>query len=661
MLALHGVVEANLEGAKLAGTVKTPRLLINLSDVRRFASWGMAEWMNFLKATQELDLYFVEVSTYAIQQISQVTGLLGHGKLISFYAPFRCSTCGEERDEIIVCAQEPAKLRELLDSTRPCPACAGTARINRHQADVAVSVTSKAGYDIDDDVANFLRTQFKYEITPNLSKFRALRRKTGRNTYLRLSGNLATVPAKKLALAAEGTTVVDLSRVMFDPTQLTAWREFIAAASPSVDSLQLLDCPPDFFEYAVSAADLDSPKLKVRTFVQTYVCPKCSTHSGAMIDVANQLEELISGVLPPQRCPSCKFEIPAPMSHGPITRLPARERDHELDRFLDKARQEPDDKLDNALAVRAAKKSGGAVTTRTVFIGSALAAVLVGAIVVVAMYAFKKDTPVVAEQGSQGQQQQPQAPQYQRPEWILSDTPSSAYCQEMIGRMMCVGVSAYATDRDGAVVAANDAALDELVNLIGIRISDEWFRDNVLAGYSSARTKSLAAMQNAGPRADDNAVRTVRHKVAELLLASGGPAVPAQRSDWYWEEYERGNGQGTEFLVFVRYDVSVESLNSLVKQYGSPTTVQGSSVMTAFPGLAWQYPAFGGGVMLSSVKGALATAGFKPLQIITAVNDQPVADALALAKQVNDVAKGVELQLTARHGDAEPTKIAFKP
>ncbi|MDX2091898.1 MAG: hypothetical protein SFX73_28810 [Kofleriaceae bacterium] len=656
MLSLHGVVEANLEGKKLASSVKTPKVLINLREVRRFASWGMAEWMNFLRATQELDLYFIECSTYAIQQISQITGLLGHGKLVSFHAPFRCGTCGEERDEIIVVAQEPAKLRELLDSVRACPACGGTSRINRHQADVAVAVTSKAGYDIDDDVAAFLRAQYKYEITPNLSKFRALRRKQGRNTFLRLSGNLGTLPAKKLALAAEGTTVIDISRVNFDPAHLTAWRDFIASASPNVDSLQLLDCPPSFFDYAVSPEDLDSPKLKVRTFVQTYVCPKCSTHSGLMIDVAQQLEELIGGVLPSHRCPSCKFEIPPPFVHGPIQRLPARERDHELDRFIDKVRHEPDDKLENALAARVTKKSSGVATQRTVFIGSALAAVLVGAIVLVVMFVFKKDAPVVTAQPTP----RDPGPQFQRPEWILSDTPSSAYCQEMIGRMMCVGVSPYGTDRDAAVIAANDAAIDELVNLVGIRISDDWFRDNVLAGYSSARTKALAAMQNAGPRADDPSVRAVRHKVAELFLASGGPSVPAQRSDWYWEEYERGGGKGTEFLVFVRYDVSVEALSALVKRYGATSSLSDSTILTAFPGLAWQYPGFAGGVMLSTVKGALASAGFKPLQVITAVNETALTDALQLIKQLSE-GKGTELVLTARQGDGEATKIAFKP
>lgn len=180
--------------------------------------------------------------------------------------------------------------------------------------------------------------------------------------------------------------------------------------------------------------------------------------------------------------------------------------------------------------------------------------------------------------------------------------------------MACVGVSAYGTDCDVAVRAANDAALDELVNLIGIRIGDAWFKDNVLAGYSSARTKMLATMQNAGPRAEE---------------------------------------------VFVRYDVTLDAVKSLVERYSTKSALHGSSVVTAFPGLAWQYPDFDGGVMFEKVAGPLA-ASAQPLHVITAVNEEKITDASTLMAQLNQTAKGAEATLTVRAVDGAPTKISFK-
>src|SRR5258706_4857206 len=102
VLAPHGVLDQGFDGKKLADSVRTKKLVMDLRDARRFASWGMADWMNFIRAIPTTDLYLVEVSTYAVNQMNLVTGLIGHGKLTSFYSPYRCGTCQEEFETLIV-------------------------------------------------------------------------------------------------------------------------------------------------------------------------------------------------------------------------------------------------------------------------------------------------------------------------------------------------------------------------------------------------------------------------------------------------------------------------------------------------------------------------------------------------------------------------------
>ena len=51
--------------------------------------------MDFLRFSADRDLYLVECSTYALSQINLITGLLGHGKLVSFYAAYRCGSCSD--------------------------------------------------------------------------------------------------------------------------------------------------------------------------------------------------------------------------------------------------------------------------------------------------------------------------------------------------------------------------------------------------------------------------------------------------------------------------------------------------------------------------------------------------------------------------------------
>jgi len=94
-LTLRGVLDQAFDGKKLAAMIHTPKVVVSLRHVRRFASWGMSEWMDFLQVNAARDLYLVECSTYAMSQINLVTGLLGHAKLVSFHASYRCGSCGE--------------------------------------------------------------------------------------------------------------------------------------------------------------------------------------------------------------------------------------------------------------------------------------------------------------------------------------------------------------------------------------------------------------------------------------------------------------------------------------------------------------------------------------------------------------------------------------
>src|SRR5512138_3243385 len=100
-VTMHGTLNEDFIGAKLAATL-SKKIVIDMRDVRRFASWGMAEWMEFLKMKGDSDVYLVECSTYTASQLNIVTGLLGHAKLVSFYASYRCSACRQDNETLIL-------------------------------------------------------------------------------------------------------------------------------------------------------------------------------------------------------------------------------------------------------------------------------------------------------------------------------------------------------------------------------------------------------------------------------------------------------------------------------------------------------------------------------------------------------------------------------
>ncbi|MBA3395932.1 MAG: hypothetical protein H0T89_25095 [Deltaproteobacteria bacterium] len=673
LLSMEGTINEDFEGRKVAEGIKTKKLVVSMRGVRRFASWGMSEWMDFLRINANTDLYLVECSSYAVSQITMVTGLLGHAKLVSFYVSYLCGSCGEERETLFIVPRDREEIRDLLGSHQECATCGGRARPGDYPASFFESTCERPAFDIDDEVLKYLRSELKYEIAPDLTRFRAFRAVKDKYTYLRLSGSLALLRPELVVDASAGTTIVDLEGAIFDPVQIAPWRAYVKGALATVTGLQLINCPIGFLEHAVLPEDLHD-KLKIRTFAIAYDCSRCDTTSAQLVDVATNLEQLVGGVAPPARCPTCSSKLIATLSPSQVSclrSLPARDRDPALDAFLVKARTEPSDKLENLLtATKKPVKATAAVGGRAIYIALGLSALLIAGLVMLGIVLWERtaNPPVVATTTNPTVTPEPPRPTINRPEWILSDVPSSAYCHDMINRLMCVGVSSYRPTRDEAVTDANDAALEQLVSAVGIKISDPFFRENVLGGYSDVRAKALAALQTADIdrssatyAAANDTVNKARKRVVEILQRSAGAAAPTQRSDWYWEEYAGEKGKGNEVLVFVRYDVSLDALRALVDRYSTPTSTMGTVAMTAFPGLAWNHADFAGGAVLTKVGKQLTRAGIAPKQLVTAVNEQPVSDATGFARHLEDGLKGTgDLTLTVKAGDAPAAIVPIK-
>lgn len=673
LLTMRGTVNDAFEGKKLAESVRTKKLVINMRDVRRFASWGMSEWMEFLRINADRDLYLVECSTYAVSQINLVTGLLGHGKLVSFYASYRCGSCSEELETLFVIPRDRDAIRDLPGSYQECATCGGRARLEEYPAAFFDTIANRPSFDIDDEVLAYFRSHYKYDLAPDLTRFRAYRAQQGGYTYLRLSGSLQLLPADVLTATSEGTTVVDLANVIFNPADTTAWRTYLQAARAKVKALQLLDCPIGFLETALTSEDLRD-KVKVRTFALAYDCLRCETTTAHLVDVAENLEFLVEGTAPQARCTACKSLLVAVPTHEQIDRfraLPARERDAALDKFLAKARTEAADKLENCLTVTPKPPPKAAGGGRAIYVALALGTLVVAGLGVVAWQLWKqreeapKQAAVIAATTNPTT---PTKPTFTRPDWIVSDVPSSAYCHDMINRLMCVGVSSYRATRDEAATEATDAALEELVSAIGLKVTDPYFREQVLPGYSDVRQKAMLALQaadidRASPAyvAADEAVRKARKRVVEILHASGGAAVPTQRSDWYWEEYAGEKGQANEVLVFVRYDITLDAVRTLVDKYAQASSYKGTTALTVFPALAWRDAELTGGALLTKVGKPLAGAGIAPQSIVSAIGDQRVSDAATFTRRLEESLKaGGELTLTVKTGDTAPQPVTVK-
>ena len=663
---MHGTLSDAFEGRKLADAVKTRKLLIVMEGVRRIASWGMAEWMEFLRILGDRDIYLVECSTYAVSQLNLVTGLLAHAKLVSFYAAYRCSSCNAASNSLFLIPRDRDIIRELPGSEYQCSSCGGAARLEEYPAAFFETIANREGFDVDDEVLALLRSKFRYDLSPDLTRFRAVGATTDEHVYMRMTGSLARLPSDKLVAATRPVTVVDLEGVIFDPANIREWRAFVDAATPKVKALQLMSCPPGFLETAVSIPDLRG-NVKIRTFALAYRCVRCDKPTAHFIDVAEHLEDLVVGRLPDGQCPTCKATLLAMVDADLLARLkvlPARDREPALEKLVTKSRGEPAEKLTNLLTAPARPQAAAATSRGGLYVALGAILVLLAGVGYVAVDTWRtqrETKPVVAPVTPDG----PPKPKFVRPEWITADTPSSAYCHDIINRMICVGVSSHLTNRDEAVTEANNAALEELVHTVGLKIGDPFFKEHIAARYGEARNKALAALHAAeaertGPeyKAANDVVRAARARVVAALRASGGAAVPAQRSDWYWEEYAGENGGPNEQLVFVRYDINLDVLRVLIERYSVPAAANGATLLTAFPGLAWQSPELASGAIVTNPGRKLGRAGIKPKDVVTELGETPVTEAAQLAQQLEAAAKADRsVQLTVKTGDEPPRRV----
>ena len=96
---LAGVIDEDNELTSLTDKIPAGTAVIDLGEIERINSCGVRDWVNWLTKLegQATKAVLVECSPAIVAQINLVNNFTGSGVVKSFYVPYFCPDCDEEK------------------------------------------------------------------------------------------------------------------------------------------------------------------------------------------------------------------------------------------------------------------------------------------------------------------------------------------------------------------------------------------------------------------------------------------------------------------------------------------------------------------------------------------------------------------------------------
>jgi anti-anti-sigma regulatory factor len=96
---LGGVIDEDNELGELVDKIPTGTAVIDLGEIERINSCGVRDWVNWLSKLENAGTrsVLVECSPAIVAQINLVNNFTGSGVVKSFYVPYFCPECDEEK------------------------------------------------------------------------------------------------------------------------------------------------------------------------------------------------------------------------------------------------------------------------------------------------------------------------------------------------------------------------------------------------------------------------------------------------------------------------------------------------------------------------------------------------------------------------------------
>ncbi len=326
-LTLSGKLNEGFQGKALAQDL-AGRVLLDLSGVERVTSFGVREWLQMLSeaAPRVAELHFFRCAEPIVNQMSMIRGFSGEGRIVSFYAPYRCDACGAAFTRLFDVEADAEAIRTATPPAERCPRCGQDGNFDDDPASYLAFAQPHAGTVVAADI----RAAHEQLIKAETSFGEAIEKSVdagGTRVTVRcpLDG---TVRWKRILDGIEGALVFDLTAAAgVSPEGATGFERALRALGSEVPSIRIEGCPSALLERLAAAkprlrAEVTSAMIEAR-------CDACSAPRTTLVTREESAAARLQGHDPHAACSRCGARSRSPAPPRPP---PARGRSAERPR-----------------------------------------------------------------------------------------------------------------------------------------------------------------------------------------------------------------------------------------------------------------------------------------------------------------------------------------
>jgi hypothetical protein len=549
VLELAGRITEHFRGSllleHLSGTV-----VLDMSRVERITSFGVREWLMMLQesASRLTELYFSRCSEAVVNQAAMIRAFVGTGRIVSFFAPYRCDACGLSFPHLVDTNRDADLIRAKQAPRVACPRCEKPATFDDDPIGYFTMMAPHAGNPLPEPIQKALATLGSSPLLIESEPDRLEKMVEGNTTRIRLRGPLdASIRWKRMFDGLEGEVAIDLSLVSeIEPGAAVDLAASLEGFDASVERVSIIGAPAALVERLGLHRP---PRVELVSVALPGTCEGCQAKRIAILSVDREMARLAAGEDPVVTCKRCNRHLGFAPSAA-----------------LLKAFRAPQVVSTPAVVASGASPRRSSAVTVTALIAGAF--VLVGVLGLVGYQTF-----VMREMNKEVERQVSVRPAVETPPSVQPASPAPELPPAWVERPLVVdGDTVFVVGQSGpqpnvstALRVAQENAIDRLTVEIMRQLSGSPYYDFLRSRLSD--------------RGEESDPATAARIASRYLEQIGDRAAPERVETW--TKPEAGGGVS----VASRYRISQEAFAYAVDTYKRFENVFGLHVARYFPRL----------------------------------------------------------------------------